>query len=380
MRRSTTTRVRIPRFPLARTALSALLLAALAAAPAAANIVQGSDAWVTQPGTSHQDFNPTPIPPGFFAPGSQPFDGIVYFQGLPLGGGFGPTIDTIVERQAFAPLPGCGSEFTVPIEIVALSLVSVNPITVTNDVGPPTQWNVRVTLSSIAPQPPGTMTIRKTHANGGTFSSTLYVQPKFIFTQVGNPVNQRILDTGGLLPPVQLGSSSHWLDPAAAPQFSFDAILAPTPLDHDLNPGTPDRIITPSSPNFQAGMRGVGGSCSSPPDGAGKVLTWEEQQWAAHGVLPPQEGPPQPDNREGSTCLPDGTCIITTPTIAQHLGGTYRGDDTYCAGDANGDGRDDNCALNVPGLPPAGSTGLALLLAIAGLWFVARRRERSRAA
>ena len=379
MRRSTTTPVLITRLPLARAILVALLLAALAAAPVAANIVQGSDAWVTQPGTSHQDFNPTPIPPGFFGPGSQPFDGIIYFQGLPLGGPFGP-IDTIIERDAFAPLPFCGSEFTVPIEIVALSLVSVNPITVTYDVGPATQWNVQVTLSSITPQQPGTMTIRKTHANGGTFSSTLYVQPKFIFTEVGNPLNTRTLDTGGLLPPIELGSSSHWLDPVAAPGFSFGVIPAPTPLDHDLNPGTPDKIIAPSSPNFQAGMRGVGGSCSSSPDGAGKVLTWEEQQRAAHGVLPPQEGPPQPDNREGSTCLPDGTCIITTPTIAQHLGGTYRGDDTYCAGDANDDGRDDNCALNVPGLMPAGSVGLALLLAIAGLWFVARRRESSRAA
>ena len=39
------------------------------------------------------------------------------------------------------------------------------------------------------------MTITKTHENGGTFVSTLIVQPKFIFTQVGG-AGVRTFDTG----------------------------------------------------------------------------------------------------------------------------------------------------------------------------------------
>jgi hypothetical protein len=342
--------------------------------------VAGTDVWVTQPGTSHQDFNPNPIPPDFFAPGSQPFSGIIHFNGDPLGP-FGP-VDTIVERLAFAPLPGCGSEVTIPIEIVALSLTSVNPITITNNLGPPTQWDVRVTLSSNTPQQPGNMTIRKTHPNGGTFSSTLFVQAKFIFTEVGNPTNQRTLDTGGLMPPVDLGASSgHWMDPAAAGGFSFVTIPAPTPLDHDLNPITPDKLINPTSPNFVAGMRGVGADCENGTmSGWGKALTEEEQAWARHGVLPAQEHPALPDGVEGKACLPDRTCVFTTPSLAAAMGASYGGDNQYCFGDSNDDGRDDNCYPPFPGLAPAGTAGLALLLAVLGLWFVTRRREQSPAA
>jgi len=358
-----------------RSALPALLLAALVAAPAAANIIAGTDVFVTQPGYSSQDFTPNPIPPGFFAPGSDPFTGIIYFNGSPLGGPFGP-VDTIVERMAFAPLPACGDSFTVPIELVALSLVSVSPITVTYGPNPAQTWNVRVTLSSVTmPQPSGSMTIRKTHANGGTFSSTLPVQPKFIFTNVANLLDVRTLDTGGMIPPIILNSSGHWMDPPAAAGFFFVTVPAPTPLDNDLNPITPNKIIKQTS-NFVAGMRGVGGTCETTMGGYGKVLTEEEQAWARHGVLPAQEHAPQPDGREGSTCLPDGSCIITTPTMAGILGGTYRGDDTYCAGDANNDGRDDNCPA-LPGLAPWGSAALALLLMGSGLWFVSRRRAPS---
>jgi hypothetical protein len=73
--------------------------------------------------------------------------------------------------------------------------VSTNPITVTYSGGPPQQWDVAVDLSSVGP-PPGEMSVTKTHPRGGTFSSQFYVQPRFTFTEVGNPANQRVLDTG----------------------------------------------------------------------------------------------------------------------------------------------------------------------------------------
>jgi hypothetical protein len=83
----------------------------------------------------------------------------------------------------------------VQIELVALSLQSVEPITVTFDGGQdPQQWNVRVELSSSHAQPGGSLTATKTHCNGGTFDSTLAVCPRFLFTRVDNPAEVLLLD------------------------------------------------------------------------------------------------------------------------------------------------------------------------------------------
>ena len=49
----------------------------------------------------------------------------VPFQGVPIGPG---NTDTIVRRLRDAPLAGVGSSAIVPIELVALNLVSVVPI------------------------------------------------------------------------------------------------------------------------------------------------------------------------------------------------------------------------------------------------------------
>ncbi|HLG16366.1 MAG TPA: hypothetical protein VJH03_17940 [Blastocatellia bacterium] len=121
----------------------------------------------------------------FFGPGSKKFKKTIPFVGVPIGTFMGqdtgPT-DTIVERLQSVNLPSVGSTATVPIQIVALSLRSANPITV---VFPDeTQlWDVTIVLPP-TPQPDGMMTIRKTRTEGGTFSSTLPVQAHFIFTQV----------------------------------------------------------------------------------------------------------------------------------------------------------------------------------------------------
>jgi hypothetical protein len=105
------------------------------------------------------------------------------------------TADTVVRRPTAAVLPGVSSTDTIPIELVGLSLVSVEPITVTYGGGSPQQWDVAAGLSSVIP-PQGQMMISKTHNNGGTFTAEFNVQPKFVFTEVGNPANQRVLDTG----------------------------------------------------------------------------------------------------------------------------------------------------------------------------------------
>ena len=78
-----------------------------------------------------------PIPADFFGPGSDPFDGQVCLEGEPLGatpfGEFGEA-DTLI-RRPWDPFDRCALPLGVPVpvmaEVVALSLKSTAPITVT---------------------------------------------------------------------------------------------------------------------------------------------------------------------------------------------------------------------------------------------------------
>lgn len=152
-----------------------LVVSACAGCPA------GLDLFTTPGGgTTCQVFPPSaPIPAGFFDPGSVPFEGTIVFQGEPLStqppNAIFPT-DTIVQRLAPANPTSCGSA-TVPIEIVALCLVSTSPITVHYQGGATEQWNVRATLSSTTPQSQGNMTITADDTGyGGTFTAALPVK------------------------------------------------------------------------------------------------------------------------------------------------------------------------------------------------------------
>jgi len=121
-------------------------------------IEAGFDLYVTDPGSTYRDFAGNPIPPDFFGPGSDPFDGVISFQGMPLQvSPFCPNddlsmVDTIVERQDDAHFPGPGSTDLIPTEIVELQLVSTEPITVTYFGGmDPTAWDVTATLPPSVP-------------------------------------------------------------------------------------------------------------------------------------------------------------------------------------------------------------------------------------
>ena len=166
------------------------------------------DAWMTsdQPGQPSCNLfgspESPPIPSNFFNPGSDPFNGQVCYQGVPLGstpyGNFDQA-DTVVRRLG-DPFDRCqppgAHDTSVPIQIVALNLMSSQPITVTYFGGTqPQQWNVQLGLSDI-PSPQGSMFATKTHCNGGTWSSVLPVQAKFTFTNIANPSQVRVLDTG----------------------------------------------------------------------------------------------------------------------------------------------------------------------------------------
>lgn len=176
--------------------IAAVLLGAGASATSAAPA--GIDLFETDPeSTIFRFIDAQTIPADFFAPGSQPFTGTVHLGGRQIGTHQDHDVgdaDTIVRRTRDANLvPPFPATDTVPIEIVALNLQSVEPITV--QVGTETQrWNVDASLSTSNPSQ-GQMTIVKTHDNGGTFSSQLVVMPIFTFTRVGDGA-QKVLDLG----------------------------------------------------------------------------------------------------------------------------------------------------------------------------------------
>ncbi|MGH2687299.1 MAG: hypothetical protein ACRDKW_00605, partial [Actinomycetota bacterium] len=276
------------------------LLAGAAAPLRAADVLPGIDMWTTPgSGLTFDDFSGNPIPADFFDPGSDPFTGVVVLIGQPLpdlGPPTAPSVfpaDTIVRRPMTAVLPGPGSQDTIPIEIVALNLVSVNPITVTYNGGQnPEPWDVRVCLSAVAPQMQGGMTVRQECPTGGTYDSTLPVVPKLVFTRV-NPPAIRTLDPA---PQVMLAfNGADWVA-IPDPSLAVTRIMQGAVTDGNCN-GIPDPPLLGTS-NFVPGVRDL--SCDPacvavPPQPQQKVLTTEEQILAAHGILPAQEPPPDGD-------------------------------------------------------------------------------------
>jgi len=126
--------------------------------------------------TSVTEAYPTTVEPGWDLFVTQP--GTVFmghdWLGVPLNDyDFGGTIgtetvgdvDTIVERQSQAEVPGPGLTDTIDIEIVALQLVSVDPI----DLGAGLDFHY-VTLQD-ATASTGTMDITFDDEDGGTFGS-----------------------------------------------------------------------------------------------------------------------------------------------------------------------------------------------------------------
>src|SRR5262249_37669119 len=101
------------------------------------SVAPGIDLFTTPAGgATHEDFASNPIPAGFFGPNSDPFTGSIVFQGQPLAPltPLGST-DVIVQRKSIATLVNPGDQSVVPIEILALSLVSTSSITVTYNGG-----------------------------------------------------------------------------------------------------------------------------------------------------------------------------------------------------------------------------------------------------
>ena len=160
----------------------------------AAPIPGGLDSYQTL--DASLDSSATQIPADFFDPGSDPYLDNLPLQGSPLGPG--ATTDTVVQRLASAKFPGPPPKTgTVQIEIVALSLTSSSPITVTYSGGQNSElWDVQVGLSP-SPQPVGFMTITQDTKGVGDFDLSLPVLLRLTFTRVSDGAI-RVLDLPSL--------------------------------------------------------------------------------------------------------------------------------------------------------------------------------------
>ena len=250
----------------AKLAAVATAVAVWLAVPAAAGAVEpGFDLLQTDPAATVFSFQDEfTIPAGFFGPGSEPFTGEVHFGGLPLQTFQGRDVgdaDTVVRRPQAANLqPPFPASDAIPIEIVSLSLQSVQPIQV-NSGGTLQPWDVRVDLSPTHPSQ-GAMRIVKTSDQGGTFDSRLQVFPHFVFTRISDGAT-RTIDVGELPPSYQLQQ---------------DLLLNSANVPWRAGCVAPARAVPGINDGFCPGFTIQGA----------KQLNVEESRLAKHGVVPAQ--------------------------------------------------------------------------------------------
>jgi hypothetical protein len=209
-----------------------LLASCLFAGPARAQLDPGCDCWITELGTQ---IELPPLPSGFFgSKNGTPSDAtpqqLIGVRGNPLptatimnlcpnaitytttwldrhGTPVAPNdkhavsqqsqpagvepIDTIVCRTAAVCFTAIGNPETVPIELVELSLVSMNPITVTYGTQPSSSFDMHITESG--PQAAGSMDLTPTQ-----FGPT--VQGNVLLNSLPIDFRVQFVDTAGFFP------------------------------------------------------------------------------------------------------------------------------------------------------------------------------------
>jgi hypothetical protein len=150
-------------------------------------IQAGNDEFeTTGNGETYHNFQASPVPAGFFGTGSKQYAGLVPLVGVPLNPQVSDT-DTIIHRNSDVISPG-----STTINMTALNLAGINPITVSYTDNHTESWTVKVNLSDVKASG-GSMSF---NSDGSAFDSSLSVFPKFTFTRVSDGAT-RVLDTGG---------------------------------------------------------------------------------------------------------------------------------------------------------------------------------------
>jgi hypothetical protein len=206
--------------------LAGLMILALAV-PAMSQpitVAPGNDGFKTPANSSQIDLSVFPIQ-NFFGAGAVVNPQIVLLSGSPLTGALG-TIDTLLERYppsvTFNAFP---ETHTFSVEIKGLRLKGQTTIDGTN-------YNLVVALSEVA-SGPGTITATRLTPDGGRFNSSFPVLPKLVFTEVGNPANQVVIDCGlvaGCPAPLTLGASNVCWEVAFGPNNFDPATKGITPI------------------------------------------------------------------------------------------------------------------------------------------------------
>jgi len=162
--------------------------------------------------------------------------GIIPLVGKPIGPG---NTDTIVERTTGLPDLATG---VIQAEIVALSLVSINPVTI-NFGGGPQLWDVSVGLDPNNPST-GEIDVLTHDPTGGTFDSFFDIFARITFSQVGGTTQvstdrmDMIASSGTNWSHTRpLGYPEHQIYPAGG--------FYPGPIDHTgphphVDPATPE--------------------------------------------------------------------------------------------------------------------------------------------
>ena len=170
----------------------AVIAALVGPAPTHATTVEpGFDLLATQPGTMFQGIDFMGVPLGTFN-----FGGLI---------GVKPTgnADTIVQRKEPANVPVLPGAAMIPIELVALQLMSVNPVDLDPGLGVDLH-SLFVTLQKVrgGPASLGMMNITFNDPNGGTFDSFFDVVFDIRLDALNGPIGMSIQDqlTAGGVP------------------------------------------------------------------------------------------------------------------------------------------------------------------------------------
>lgn len=162
--------------------------------PVSVIIIGGNDAYTVAEGSIGfgMDRGYPALPPGFFGPGSDPFEGNIKLKGQSSNGSQLPNPDMMVNRSfsvEFNEIPG---EVVIGTEMLQLNLVSKDPIKVTKDGGMVESF-FDVFFQIDIPQP-GNMNISLEHETGGTFTMNFSVFPKITFRNTIDPSEEYVLD------------------------------------------------------------------------------------------------------------------------------------------------------------------------------------------